>query len=687
MKIMLVVPRYVERVNSYYQFPLGLGYIASAVKYAGHSVVCLNLNEIEEERIDSSLANILGVERPEILATGGLSGWASQVAHIFRLAKELAPNIKTVVGGGMLGGEPEPVMRSTCADFGVIGEGEATIVELLNSLENGAGPAGIEGLIYRCVDSDRLIRTKPRAALADLNFLPWPDYELLGYPSTLRQQTPTDSYAFFRHSKPRAIDMVTSRSCPFSCTFCFHPAGKVYRERDLDAFMMELTEYKCRYDINTVMVVDELFSLRRDRLLDFCKKIRPLDVSWVVQLHVHSVDSETLGEMRSSGCVAISYGIESMDQTILSSMKKKSKVERIHTALQLTAQSGIAIQGNLIFGDAAETVETANNSLKWWLVNRRWSGVYVNMLEVWPGSPIYINAVRDGVITDRDHFVNSLPIVTNISSMATQNHNFLRSLVGIYTFTGFSLARKQKILESASIIEGRGTAWDIHFECPHCSTSQTIDSCIIEETYNPLIRLHCIDCSLRVDFDNPNIPLATDAEIEQARKIICDAENSSLPEEEFKLDVSAIQHILESRHPDVAKAAMLTGKQLLSTEDIVGAFFVYKLALRTNHSDIPLLLSIAKSLLDLKIGGGSRVVCERILEFDHCNIEAHDILRMLGNMPAAHRDRMIISISDDPPPARKHQDKKHIKITHRDKLKLSDGRFDIEPEFTHLEPA
>ena len=413
MKILIIVPRYVDIPFSYYNFPLGLGYITAIAKKCGYKVDGLNLNETKDS-VEIAIRKKLEKYKPNVVATGSLSGWIDQINDIFKVCKSFDKNLLTIVGGGMLSGEPEPVMRSIKADYGIIGEGEETFSELLRSIKRDSDKGLIKGLVFWDKRNDNLVRNPPREAIKDLDSIPWPEYDLLQFPSILERQSPSDVYYFSTLNKPRVIDMITSRSCPFSCTFCFHPAGKVYRERNLEDFFKELKFYKDKYKINSVAIVDELFSLKRKRLLEFCERMEPLNINWIVQLHVNSVDEETIKKMKRSGCNSISYGIESMDQTVLESMKKKAKVERVNKALALTDKKEIIIQGNLIFGDPAETVETANNTLGWWSNNRD-KGVNLTPLQVWPGSPVYIQAVRDGLITNRDDYVQTSQFISTLA--------------------------------------------------------------------------------------------------------------------------------------------------------------------------------------------------------------------------------------------------------------------------------
>lgn len=687
MKILIVVPKYTEKPFSYYNFPLGLGYIAAIAKNEGHKVIGLNLNETHETT-KNAIEKTINKEDPDLVATGSLSGWIDQIEQIFSICKNVKSNIITVIGGGMLSGEPEPVMRQIKADYGVIGEGEETFKELLTSIEKNTDKGLIHGLVFWDKKNDSLVRNPPRQALMELDSIPWPDYDLLGLPAILNRQSPTDSYYFSTlKNKPRVIDMITSRSCPFSCTFCFHPAGKVYRERSLDSFFSELEFYIKKYKINFVAVVDELFSLKRNRLLEFCERIEPLDVNWVVQLHVNSVDPETIKKMKKSGCSAISYGIESMDQTVLESMKKKSKVERVDKALALTDKANIVIQGNLIFGDTVETVETANNSLKWWFKNRE-KGVHVVPLQVWPGSPVYIEAVRNGLIKDRDKYVKNLPIYLNVSNMNDANRQNLDRVLHALTLSGFKYAKNFSYKVSKKELPNRGKGFDIEYDCPHCAQHNIHESCIIDyDDAWPFTRMYCKGCFKRVDCEKPEWRTLDEAEHEE--KILSHInilEKQGEYNEALKLmDLATRSNV---RSSNIALIWFKKSEIYKKFGNFLIAIDCLTSALKISPRTAEYHLLLADLFFRIKIYGVAIVLLETALDINSELDGAKSLLKYIQtNLSDEEKSTMFTSISNQAPPFKKNHKKNKLKVRHKDKLMLANGRFDIEPEFTHLEPT
>lgn len=503
MNILLVVPRYSSTWGEFYQFPLGLGYIAAAMKREGHRVTGLNLNH-HRGSVESIVAAKIAAINPDVCATGALSPFLPLVQSIFNAARQAKPTIINIAGGGVVSGEPGRILDVVDIDVGVVGEGELTIVELLDHLSKSWDLHAVQGIVFR--DKNGMtVQTSERPQIMDLEKLAWPDYEVLECEQNVSGQRPLDNYFFHsqRESKPRSIDMITSRSCPFKCTFCFHPTGKTYRERELDDFFAELDSVVARYKINMLGLIDELFSLNRSRLLEFCERIKPYNLQWLVQLHVNSATEETVRAMQDSGCAYISYGIESMSQTVLQSMLKKSKTHRIVSSLDLTRKYRIGIQGNLLFGDSVETLETANESMHWWAANRRHQ-INLTPLMVFPGSPDYLAALRDGLIAeeDRARYVQDIPPDFNISRMNDKNMEMIRFQIWVFANTLLNIAPLKSFQPSAEQLPERDTAYDIVWGCPNCNHQNDYLGVVLPPDTGHSIRLTCRECRTRWDVQN-----------------------------------------------------------------------------------------------------------------------------------------------------------------------------------------
>lgn len=168
MRYLLVMPRFTANFGDYYTFPLGIAYVSAAMKAAGLDVRLLNLNHsalpVAQLVAEAVAAGV------DLVCTGGLSGHYLMVKEILDAARAADPKVRTVVGGGLLSSEPTVVMEGTGADFGVIGEGEVTMVELDRCLAAGEDPGSVAGLIYRT--GEGLRETPRRKEIPDLDSLP-----------------------------------------------------------------------------------------------------------------------------------------------------------------------------------------------------------------------------------------------------------------------------------------------------------------------------------------------------------------------------------------------------------------------------------------------------------------------------------------------------------------------------------
>ncbi len=253
MRFLIVAPSYKEERHLYYELPLGIMYISSVLKEAGFEVTCLNLNH-ETEPLEPLLRRVITSQRIDVLCTGGLSVHYHKIKALFDAARAIKPGIITILGGGILTSEPELMVRSLGATYGVNREGEVTIVALARALSEGRDPAGLPGIVYRGRDGG-IVVAPHQPLIKNLDTLPMPDYEGFGADTYLDNLLPNDAYHLFPFDKPRCLPLISSRGCPYSCTFCYQPLTKLYRQRSFDSIAHEGSEYD-PYPSNEVIQSD-----------------------------------------------------------------------------------------------------------------------------------------------------------------------------------------------------------------------------------------------------------------------------------------------------------------------------------------------------------------------------------------------------------------------------------------------
>ena len=412
MNYLFVIPCGVSRAQNFNIFPIGIAYVSASLKQAGFSVFTINL-EFHSKDVFSALKKVIISNQIDVICTGGLSFDCKKVLEVFEIAKQINPKIIAVAGGGLISSDPLPAMRVIDADFGIIGEGEITICELAHALENGLGYDEVPGLIFRKDNS--YVLTKPRPEILDLDSVHFPDYDGLNY----AEWTKISGCGL----------IVGSRSCTHNCTFCFHTSGRKYRQRSLDNIFSEIDYQINRFNIKSINMSDELFASSKPRVYEFCKRIRAYNITWGVALRVCDVDADLLKLMKASGCVGISYGLESADNSVLKSMKKQISVEQIEKALELTYDASINVTGGFIFGDINEDLKTVNNTLDFWRRNNKRHYMNVSMIIVFPGSFLYKHACNAGLIKDREQFLREGCKLINVSKLSDSEYKEVTSLI------------------------------------------------------------------------------------------------------------------------------------------------------------------------------------------------------------------------------------------------------------------
>jgi len=360
MKCALIIPAWApEEIFSskvagsqinYWQ-PIGTLYVAASIMKAGHEVRFLNGAFMTHTDIIKEVSEF----KPDIVGIYSTTfGWKKAVftaSEIRRSGFETRPYI---VAGG-----PYPIaVQEKCLhdspdiDAVVTGEGELTMVGIIDRLSGGLGLDGVEGVVFR---KDRAIVTNPpRPLITDVDSIPFPARELLG--DAMNYIPPPATYK----RKPVAV-MITARGCNRRCIFCFQidkERKHGVRFRSVENVMEEI-ELCMKQGYREIKFLDDTLAADYDRAMQIATEIksRKLNFTWFASACVHQVDKPLLTAFKEAGCWAVLFGAESGVQKNLNAVRKGITVEQTRKAVRAAKEAGLTVYTPFLFGIPGQTFE------------------------------------------------------------------------------------------------------------------------------------------------------------------------------------------------------------------------------------------------------------------------------------------------------------------------------------------
>jgi len=347
MKITFVYPRIPYFYDQTPYPPLGIGYLSASIKDSVNTIDCIDGQILNKDGYEQAVSKI----NSDVVC---ISATLPQMKEARRVADEVKtnqPSTQVVIGGyGPNSLLPQDVFQMGKFDIFVKGEGEITLRRVINCLRRGEDLKNIPGIVF--IRDGKIITTGINLDLPDLDSLPLPNRELFDTPLYLE--------TWKRNVGISSLHMFASRGCPFSCTFCDKMVtGKIYRSRTPESVVDEMQQLWQRYQPDDIFLFDDLFTLKRERVLQICQEIkrRFLSFKWSAQGKVGLVDTEILAALKDAGCTELYFGVESGSNKILSFFKKGFTREQVIKTFAVCHEVGLRAGAYLIVGVPGETKE------------------------------------------------------------------------------------------------------------------------------------------------------------------------------------------------------------------------------------------------------------------------------------------------------------------------------------------
>ena len=386
-KVLLINPPYnlevyKENKNFSVHPPVGLAYLASFLQKYGYEVEIIDANALNIHK--EELINIIVNHSSRFIGFTSVTATVNLVSQICDKIKEKTDKVLILGGQHATFKDKEVLAACTSIDFIVRGEGEMSLLRLLNRLKINKTAKGLMGITYS--KNNKVVSNPDRPPIKNINIIPFPAWELLP-----RSKYRLNGFLDIGLNGKQLAKLISTRGCHNKCTFCAsaHFWGKP-RFRNVDNIFKELVYLTQELNVRHIDFMDDCLTIPVSRFRDLCNRIieNNLNFKWSCYSRVQNINEELVQLMKKAGCFMVLLGIESGNQEIIDSIKKQITLEQVTKAVALFKKYNIDCLGFFMIGLPKDTKETVHETVNF-ARNLNLDFPFFSVTTPFPGTELY----------------------------------------------------------------------------------------------------------------------------------------------------------------------------------------------------------------------------------------------------------------------------------------------------------
>ena len=370
-------------IDDHPMLPLGIAQLAAVIEHEcdvyGMDMSCHTFDQFREK---------IRAWQPDIVGISAMTASISSSFKLARIAKEEYDEVLNVLGGPHSTIRPQEVIKNEYVDLVVIGEGEKTFNEIVKTYIINGDWNKVDGIVYK--ENGKIIINNVRDFIEDMDTIPLPAWHTI---PEVEEELKKNKKGF----------IMAGRGCPGRCTFCqptlMRLFGKKIRYKSPEYLIKEIKMLKNKYSVKSLYFCDDTLTANKTWINNFCDLLieEEIDIKWLCQGRVNTVDKDILQKMKEAGCYLIMFGVESGSQKILSKVYKKGiKISQVENAFKWCHEVGILPHAYFIIGTPSETEDDIDMSLQ--LMKKIKPSFYtLSMLTPYPGTYLYESMGEDSI--------------------------------------------------------------------------------------------------------------------------------------------------------------------------------------------------------------------------------------------------------------------------------------------------